>query len=70
MASVTGTENPNRTPGEGFCFRFTPAEWRHLLEDPGFLRQSDNSCFNPRKLMGVPVVIVPDHGWCLPTASA
>lgn len=40
--------------------RFTPAEWRHLLEDASFLRDCDNS-YAPRRLMGVPVEIVPDH---------
>ena len=40
---------------------FTPAEWRHLLEDPFFLRQPDNSFSAPRRLMGLPETIVPDH---------
>jgi hypothetical protein len=40
--------------------RFTPAEWRRLLEDASFLRDRDNS-YAPRRLMGVPVEIVPDH---------
>ena len=44
-----------------YCFRFTPAEWRHLLEDPEFLQHEDNRCFAPRMLMGVPVQIIPDH---------
>jgi hypothetical protein len=41
-------------------FRFTPAEWRRVLEDASFLRHGDNS-YAPRRLMGVPVEIVPDH---------
>jgi hypothetical protein len=41
--------------------RFTPAEWRYLLEDPSFLEQPDNSYTEPRCLMGLPVLIVPDH---------
>ena len=40
---------------------FTPAEWRWLLEDPGFLDDEDNSYRVPRRLMGLPVQIVPDH---------
>jgi hypothetical protein len=40
---------------------FTPAEWRCLLEDPSFLSQADNSYAAPRRLMGLPVRIVPDH---------
>ena len=43
-----------------FVFRLTPAEWRAVLADDGFLRDPDNSC-RPRRLMGVPVEIVPDH---------
>jgi hypothetical protein len=40
---------------------FTPAQWRHILEDRDFLRDPDNRYAIPRKLMGVPVAIVPDH---------
>ncbi len=43
-----------------FVLRFTPAEWRHLLEDESFLRDAGNS-FLPRRLMDIPVQIVPDH---------
>lgn len=41
--------------------RFTPAEWRSLLEDPDFLREPDNAYSPSRRLMGLPVLIVPDH---------
>lgn len=41
--------------------KFTPAEWRVLLEDRSFLDEPDNSYAPRRRLMGVPVVIVPDH---------
>ncbi len=44
-----------------YTFRFTPAEWRHLLEDRSFLTAPDNSWLPPRRLMGLPVEIVPDH---------
>ncbi len=40
---------------------FTPAEWRRLLDHPAFLSQHDNSYSVPRRLMGLPVRIVPDH---------
>ncbi len=43
-----------------FALRFTPAEWRALIEDADFLRDVDNN-YRPRRLMGVPVQIVPDH---------
>jgi hypothetical protein len=41
---------------------FTPAEWRQLLEDPSFLVHRGNSDQAPRRLAGLPVMIVPDHG--------
>lgn len=40
---------------------FTPAEWRRLLEDPSFLEHRGNSYRVPRRLAGLPVLIVPDH---------
>ena len=43
-----------------YAFRLTPAEWRQVLADGSFLRDPDNS-IRPRRLMGVPVEIVPDH---------
>ncbi len=43
-----------------YAFKLTPAEWRAVIEDETFLRDPDNS-FQPRRLMGVPVEIVPDH---------
>ncbi len=56
---------PNPDPARaGRPLTFTPAEWRRLLEEPSFLRQTDNSYASPRRLMGVPVAIVPDHGEC------
>jgi hypothetical protein len=48
-------------PNRGFPLRFTPAEWRHLLEDGAFLAEEDNRYAPPRLLMGVKVEIVPDH---------
>jgi hypothetical protein len=42
------------------ALRFTPAEWRHVLKDASFLSEGDN-CYAPRRLMGLPVEIVPDH---------
>ena len=44
-----------------YAFRLTPAEWRQVLADGSFLRDPDNS-IRPRRLMGVPVEIIPDHG--------
>ncbi|MGZ3276115.1 MAG: hypothetical protein ACXU82_14530 [Caulobacteraceae bacterium] len=45
---------------KAYAFRLTPAEWHRVLADQSFLSDPDNS-FNPRRLMGVPVVIIPDH---------
>jgi hypothetical protein len=54
-------EVPPASPAKGrVTLRFTPAEWRCLLEDVSFLRDRDNS-YAPRRLMGLPVEIVPDH---------
>ena len=40
---------------------FTPAEWRHILEDGDFLDDPNNRYSVPRRLMGLPVEIVPDR---------
>ena len=46
----------------GFVYRlqFTPAEWRQVIDDARFLLDSGNS-YRPRRLMGIPVEIIPDH---------
>ena len=51
---------PDERHGRSMAFRFTPAEWREVLEDETFLQDCGNS-YAPRSLMGVPVEIVPDH---------
>lgn len=53
--------DPDRRPDGSVALHFTPAEWRRLIEDPGFLAEDDNRYLPPRRLMGVPVLIVPDH---------
>lgn len=59
--SAPAFEAPPRSQSNGtVALRFTPAEWRCLLEDASFLRDRDNS-YAPRRLMGLPVEIVPDH---------
>jgi hypothetical protein len=50
----------NRPARRAYAFHLTPAEWHALLADQSFLRDPDNS-FSPRRLMGVPVEIIPDH---------
>ena len=61
MTKLPASVHRGQTSNGRFSFRFTPAEWRSLLEDEGFLRQPDNSYRPPRRLMGVPVQIVPGH---------
>jgi len=43
-----------------YAFRLTPAEWRSVIQDETFLKEPGNS-YQPRRLMGVPVEIVPDQ---------
>ncbi len=50
----------NGAARRAYAFHLTPAEWHALLADQSFLRDPDNS-FSPRRLMGVPVEIIPDH---------
>ncbi len=50
-----------RQPQSGSPLRFTPREWRLLLEDPAFLNDQDNRYLTPRRFMGADVEIVPDH---------
>lgn len=52
--------DPDVRPSSAFKLRFTPAEWRWVLHDESFLKDPGNS-ISPRRLMGVPVEIVPDH---------
>ncbi len=61
---MPGSPNASQTTeaiGHAFVLRFTPAEWRVLLEDRSFLSDADNAYSPPRRLMGIPVRIVPDH---------
>jgi hypothetical protein len=60
MASFNDTFRTTGLTG-GVSLFFTPAEWRALLEDRAFLLAEDNRFELPRRLMGVPVEIVPDH---------
>ena len=63
MADSTADGAREEPSERRFALRFTPAEWRHVLEDPSFLADRDNSYRAPRKLMGLPVEIVPDHSF-------
>jgi len=61
MADINAQPAPVRRDDHRFALKFTPAEWRALLEDSGFLADADNRYLPPRRLMGLAVQIVPDH---------
>jgi hypothetical protein len=61
MANQATGPDVDRKQAADFALRFTPAEWRCVLEDAAFLRDQDNSYRTPRRLMGVRVEIVPSH---------
>jgi hypothetical protein len=61
MDDLANFESDRR--GGAFVLHFTPAEWRAILEDESFLSGSDNDYAAPRRLMGLEVAIVPDHGF-------
>ena len=61
MENLAMDNDRDRPSKRDFAWRFTPAEWRLLLEDESFLTERDNSFSPPRRFMGVQVEIVPDH---------
>jgi hypothetical protein len=63
MANSNADDARDEPTKSRVALRFTPAEWRHVLEDPSFLADRDNSYRAPRRLMGLPVEIVPDHSF-------
>lgn len=63
MIKLSNTPTSEPSTEHGCTLHFTPAEWRHVLEHTEFLSDIDNRYLPPRRLMGVQVVIVPDHGY-------
>ncbi len=61
MAHQTNNQDRGEFDRRAGALRFTPAEWRRLLEDRAFLNECGNRYTPPRRLMGVDVEIVPDH---------
>lgn len=53
-------QQARRSDRQTYTLRFTPAEWRQVIDDVRFLLDAGNS-YRPRRLMGVPVEIIPDH---------
>ncbi|HEX3700813.1 MAG TPA: hypothetical protein VHV27_09080 [Phenylobacterium sp.] len=60
MCELASAFEMDRRDGR-FVLHFTPAEWRAILADDGFLDGADNAYAAPRRLMGLEVAIVPDH---------
>ncbi len=43
--------------------RFTPPQWRAILESQGFLDRPDNRFEHPRRFLGARVQIIPDESF-------
>jgi hypothetical protein len=43
--------------------RFTPSQWRAILESHGFLDRPDNRFQHPRRFLGASVQIIPDESF-------
>jgi len=43
--------------------RFTPSQWRAILESHGFLERPDNCFQHPRRFLGARVQIIPDESF-------
>jgi hypothetical protein len=53
---------PRRHKGQGML-RFTPSQWRAILESRGFLDRPDNCFQHPRRFLGSRVQIIPDESF-------
>jgi len=51
-----------RFKGQG-PLRFTPSQWRAILESHGFLDRPDNRFQHPRRFLGASVQIIPDESF-------
>jgi hypothetical protein len=49
-----------KAPG---VIRFTPSQWRAILESHGFLDRPDNRFQHPRRFLGASVQIIPDESF-------
>jgi hypothetical protein len=43
--------------------RFTPSQWRSILESHSFLERPDNCFQHPRRFLGAQVQIIPDESF-------
>jgi hypothetical protein len=62
QASQTSAAAPPRSKAHGIL-RFTPSQWRAILESHGFLDRPDNCFQHPRRFLGASVQIIPDESF-------
>ncbi len=56
------TASQPRPKAQG-VLRFTPSQWRAILESHGFLERLDNRFQHPRRFLGASVQIIPDESF-------
>jgi len=62
QASTTSAAVQPRLKAQGIV-RFTPSQWRVILESHGFLDRPDNRFQHPRRFRGASVQIIPDESF-------
>ncbi len=62
QASQTSAAGQLRSKAQG-TLRFTPSQWRAILESHGFLDRPDNCFQHPRRFLGAAVQIIPDESF-------
>jgi len=62
QASQTDAADQPRFKVKG-VLRFTPSQWRAILESHGFLDRPDNRFQHPRRFLGALVQIIPDESF-------
>ncbi len=62
QASQTSAAGQPRSKAQGIL-RFTPSQWRAILESHGFLDRPDNRFQHPRRFLGATVQIIPDESF-------
>jgi len=62
QASQISAGAPPRSKAQGIL-RFTPSQWRAILESHGFLDRPDNRFQHPRRFLGASVQIIPDESF-------
>jgi hypothetical protein len=62
QADPAASAYPPRSKAQG-VLRFTPSQWRAILESHGFLDRPDNCFQHPRRFLGARVQIIPDESF-------